>query len=181
MRLNKLIAALLLLSISIGVGPITAHATTNAQRRRHTRRGRPAPKPIGPTLSLAPSQIKVLAEDQRAGVAELFVAVAYNADTYRAIRGLSSVLPEVNADVFKSRAVVAVFLGQRPTAGYGVRIDEVTDGLRISETRPAPGKMVAQVLSSPFKVVSIPVTNSKPLNIQLELGMRLNDKNYSVQ
>lgn len=132
-------------------------------------------------MSPAPTNIKVLAEEQRAGVAGFFVGVAYNSDTYQQLQKSSPVMPNVDTELFKSRAVVVVFLGQRPTAGYGIKIEEVTDGVRVTEARPAPGTMVAQVLSSPLKVVSVPVSAGKPLNVRLEPGMNLTAKSYKVE
>jgi hypothetical protein len=57
--------------------------------------------------------------------------------------------------------VVAVFLGSRPTAGYAVEIVRVrreTDATVVEyrERTPPPGALVAQMLTSPFHVVSIP-------------------------
>jgi hypothetical protein len=66
--------------------------------------------------------------------------------------------PEVD---FSSSIVVGVFLGTRPTAGYGVTITAVAakDGSAIvdyTEQRPTPGRMTAQVLTSPFHLVTVP-------------------------
>jgi PrcB C-terminal len=66
--------------------------------------------------------------------------------------------PEVD---FSRSIVVGVFLGTRPTAGYGVTITAVTakDGSAIvdyTEQKPAPGRMTAQVLTSPFHLVTVP-------------------------
>ena len=66
-------------------------------------------------------------------------------------------------DDFSRAIVVGVFLGSRPTAGYDVAITAVTsqDGKTVveyRESRPVPGRMVAQVLTSPFHLVSIPAT-----------------------
>ncbi|MGE5835436.1 MAG: protease complex subunit PrcB family protein [Acidobacteriota bacterium] len=67
-------------------------------------------------------------------------------------------VPEVD---FSRSIVVGVFLGTRPTAGYGVTITAVTakDGSAIvdyAEQKPSPGRMTAQVLTSPFHLVSVP-------------------------
>jgi|RhiMethySRZTD1v2_1073278.scaffolds.fasta_scaffold41901_3 hypothetical protein len=66
--------------------------------------------------------------------------------------------PEVD---FSRSIVVGVFLGTRPTAGYGVTITAVAakDGSAIvdyTEQRPTPGRMTAQVLTSPFHLVTVP-------------------------
>jgi hypothetical protein len=61
---------------------------------------------------------------------------------------------------FTSRMVVGVFLGSRMTGGFDVRITgaEVADGtlvVRYTETTPAPGAMLAQVITAPFHLVSV--------------------------
>lgn len=70
----------------------------------------------------------------------------------------SDTLPVVD---FSTSMVVGVFSGARPTVGY--RVDIVTvrieGGLVVveySERRPAPGALVAQMLTSPFHLVSLP-------------------------
>lgn len=62
---------------------------------------------------------------------------------------------------FSRSIVVGVFVGSRPTAGYQVDIATVkSDGglavVEYRERRPAPGTLVAQVLTSPFHLVSLP-------------------------
>ena len=64
---------------------------------------------------------------------------------------------------FSRAIVVGVFLGTRPTAGFSVRITAVTakDGgavVEYVEGRPRPGGMTAQVLTSPFHLVTVPRT-----------------------
>lgn len=61
---------------------------------------------------------------------------------------------------FSTRTVVAVFLGSRRTAGYDVTITGVEprgDGtvVRYRETRPGPHQMVAQIVTTPFHIVSV--------------------------
>ena len=62
---------------------------------------------------------------------------------------------------FNKEVVAAVFLGSRPSAGYGVQIVGVRQeggALVVSyrETRPAPDALTAQVLTSPYHIVAIP-------------------------
>jgi len=61
---------------------------------------------------------------------------------------------------FDSSMVVGVFLGARNTGGYTVEITEVeleaADVLvKYTETRPGRGAMLAQVITSPFHLVSV--------------------------
>lgn len=73
--------------------------------------------------------------------------------------------PEVD---FESKIVVAVVLGQRPTGGYSVGIDEVltTESggqiqVRVTETVPGDGCGVTQALTSPYVFVAIEAQNEK--------------------
>jgi hypothetical protein len=61
---------------------------------------------------------------------------------------------------FTTRMVVGVFLGSRVTGGFDVQITgvEASDGalvVRYIETKPAPGAMLAQVITAPFHLVSV--------------------------
>jgi PrcB C-terminal len=62
---------------------------------------------------------------------------------------------------FARSVVVGVFLGSRPTAGFGMEITAVKrEGERsvveYLERRPPPGAITAQVLTSPYHLVSLP-------------------------
>ena len=62
---------------------------------------------------------------------------------------------------FARNVVVAVFLGARPTSGFEVDITAVrTAGgptvVEYIERRPDPADVVAQVVTSPFHIVSLP-------------------------
>ena len=67
-------------------------------------------------------------------------------------------MPDVD---FSSNMVVGIFLGSRPTAGYGVEIVSAQpEGgalvVKYKETRPGRGTMTAQVLTSPSHLVAVP-------------------------
>jgi hypothetical protein len=67
-------------------------------------------------------------------------------------------MPDVD---FTTNMVVGIFLGSRPTAGYGVAIvsAQPESGVLIvkyRETRPSPDLIAAQMLTSPFHLVSVP-------------------------
>jgi hypothetical protein len=62
---------------------------------------------------------------------------------------------------FSKEMVVAVFMGSRPTGGYGVEITSVAErngALVVSyrERSPSPGAIAAQVLTFPFHIVAVP-------------------------
>ena len=62
---------------------------------------------------------------------------------------------------FDSECVVAVFLGPRPTSGYGVSVlgfEEIDGGwtLRVHESTPEPGMAQMQVMTMPFAMLAVP-------------------------
>jgi hypothetical protein len=62
---------------------------------------------------------------------------------------------------FSKEMVVAVFLGTRPTAGFSVEVvsarqEGATLIVSYRESRPQPGAVAAQVLTSPFHFVAVP-------------------------
>lgn len=76
---------------------------------------------------------------------------------WRAHTGSDSGRPNVD---FGSQMVVGVFLGARTTGGYDVEIAgvELVEGalvVRYTERTPAPGAVLAQVITAPFHLVSV--------------------------
>lgn len=72
--------------------------------------------------------------------------------------GPDAPLPGVD---FAARMVVAVFSGDRPTPGHEIAITEMRrDGqslvLVVSERAPAPGTIAAQMIVTPFQIVTLP-------------------------
>jgi len=64
---------------------------------------------------------------------------------------------------FKREGVLAVYMGQRPTAGYGLALHDpnvaIAKGVGTVVVRleePPPGAMVAQVLTSPCLLIRMP-------------------------
>lgn len=91
---------------------------------------------------------------------------------------------------FDARIVAAAFAGERPTAGYAVEIAAASgppDGTRllVTERAPAPGTLTAQVLTSPFHIVTLPrpvgdVTWSGSGARTGESGTRTTDPAYRI-
>jgi hypothetical protein len=127
------------------------------------------------------NSLKVLAEGGQSGVADAFLVVARDAETYSALRELVGGLPEMSDDSFTTSVVVAAFLGRRNTGGYSVEIKRAADGaLRLAELRPAKGSIVTQSLTTPFKVVSVPVSDKQPLSFGMEGEWKAMMRPYGV-
>ena len=104
--------------------------------------------------------MRVLDQGQQSAVEERRTAVASTAEAIAALWRAHSAKPLPDVDPARE-SVVAVFLGNRPSAGYAVQIESVTtsgDGavVRYRERRPAPGLLTAQVLTFPFSIVAVP-------------------------
>jgi protease stability complex PrcB-like protein len=79
---------------------------------------------------------------------------------------------EAAAPDFKKEGVLAIFMGQRPTAGYGLALQDpnvaIADGMGKVVVRfeePEPGAMVAQVLTSPCLLLRIPKKGIRQLRV----------------
>ena len=88
--------------------------------------------------------------------------VVQNADAWRALwKEHSAVPPPGDVPDFARETILAVFLGQRPTAGYAIEMTSVTQQggmfvVEYVEHKPASNASTAQVLTSPFQIVRIP-------------------------
>lgn len=137
----------------------------------------PTPEPN----SDASNGLKVLAEGSQSGVSDAFVAVARDALTYGALRESLSRLPEMSADSFRTSVVVAAFLGRRMTGGYSVVITSGPDGtIRLAESKPSKDMMVTQAITTPFKVISVPINDKQPLSLEMEGEWKTMTRPYNV-
>lgn len=126
-------------------------------------------------------EVKVLAEGFHSSIVDSFVAVLRDPETYSALLKLDGNLPKVDPEFFKSNTVIAAFLGQRNTGGYSVTIGRDASG-RIQVAEKAPGKdvMVPQMITSPFKLVSVPTGNAAPVSLSLDPTFHQRVQTYKV-
>lgn len=111
-------------------------------------------------LSLQTVSVATVAQGTHSQIGEPRQVVVRTADEWRMLWKAHSPDP-VPAIDFDRSMVVGVFLGTQPTAGYGVEIKAVraADSARLVEyveRRPGPGALVAQVLTFPFHLISLP-------------------------
>lgn len=64
---------------------------------------------------------------------------------------------------FEKDAVIAVFAGQQPSAGYAIQVSKVVDSsarlVSIIIAKPDDGCMKGQSLTTPYELVTIPTTS----------------------
>jgi uncharacterized membrane protein len=108
------------------------------------------------------SVLTTIARGDGSHVSEPRRVVARTGDEWRTLwathAGPGGDAPDVD---MTSVNVAAVFAGEKPTAGYDVEIvrADTTDGgiaLVVEEKQPPPGGVSAQIMTSPFHVVSVP-------------------------
>ncbi|HLL75708.1 MAG TPA: protease complex subunit PrcB family protein [Pyrinomonadaceae bacterium] len=126
-------------------------------------------------------ELKSIGAGAQSQVEDAFVAVARDAETYAALRGLQAGLPELRADFFDSNAIVAAFLGRRNTGGYSVEIARGPEGaLRVSESAPPKDAMVTMALTAPYRVVSLAHSPEHPVRLQLGDAWQRHSRPYRV-
>ena len=108
------------------------------------------------------ADIETLARGEDSRLVELRRFVIRDRQAFAAIwaahAGPNAIVPVVD---FETRMVAAVFSGTGPTPGYGIEITGTTrEGsalvIVVAERQPDPSQVVAQVLVSPFHVVTLP-------------------------
>ena len=118
-----------------------------------------------PAIIQAAIVFATVAQGSNSEIADARQVVVRSAEEWQTLwRGhTTSAAPRVD---FSKSIVIGVFLGTRPSAGYAVQITAVrpaTDAIVVEyrERQPAAGSMTAQMLSSPFQLISIPRDNRK--------------------
>lgn len=128
---------------------------------------------LAPQTAAPPARgdMKTLESTQSSGIERERQVAVRTEDAWLALwkehAGAARPAPRVD---FASHMVVAVFLGSRPTGGYGVevlgtRLDGGTLVVDWREVAPNPRDLTAQVLTAPAHLVQIPV---RPVEIRFE-------------
>jgi len=178
--MSKIIAVFMLSMFALSSSTSGCHAKQNA-----------APPTQMPNKETTTNDIKVLAEGFHSPITDPFIAVARDVETYAELTRLDNSLPKLDAEIFKSSAVIAAYLGTRNTGGYSVEIRrEGTAGVdypspyravvHVAERAPGKDVMVPQMITSPFKIVSIPVDGVPPLVLAIDLAWRKKQQLYRV-
>lgn len=117
-------------------------------------------------VQAAPALLETVARASMSGIEESRQVVVRSDDEWTTLwREHAGAKPAPPVD-FATQMVLAVFLGTRPSAGYGVEIISARpdgSGLAVSwsEQRPSRDTITAQVLTAPAHFVAVPkVTGS---------------------
>ena len=137
--------------------------------------------PVGQNSYLQPGAIKVLAEGYHSKITKPFVAVVRDIETYAVLSRLDENLPKLDSDFFKEKAVLAAFLGERNTGGYSVEITPSPIDVNVLEKKPGKGVMVTQMITSPFKIVSLEGGSSEAVRLMLDEAWRNQMQPFDVQ
>ncbi|MEJ7617649.1 MAG: protease complex subunit PrcB family protein [Pyrinomonadaceae bacterium] len=115
----------------------------------------------GNAQSGAQMEIKILKEGAYASLADPFLLVVRDRETYLAARRSIKELPEVDAAFFREHMLVAAFLGSRNTGGYGVRITMENGVVKVRAKTPPADAMTTQAFTYPFAVASIKASDEQ--------------------
>jgi len=124
---------------------------------------------------------KVLGEGSMSSVKQQFVAIIRDPETYAALKATATDLPALTPEFFQTNWLIAAFLGERNTSGYSVAISRDPNGqIRVTEKAPRKDAMLAQVLTSPFKVVALPVQGTPPVALSLAESFKQTGSLYRI-
>ena len=126
------------------------------------------------------SNLKVLASGSHSSFQDAFVAVIRDAATYAELRKLDRTVPKLADDFFSTDAVVAAFLGERRTGGYSVEITESAGAINVTEKKPGKGMMVTQMITSPFKMVSVTGGANSSLSLTVDPAWQQRLLSYQI-
>jgi hypothetical protein len=108
----------------------------------------------------APVPFTSVAQGTRSGIQDARAVAVRSPAEWRTLWKEHTTEPPPDVD-FSRHIVLGVFLGTRPTAGFSVQITSVTAKgssavVEVVEGKPRPGVMTAQVITSPFHLVTVP-------------------------
>jgi hypothetical protein len=137
------------------------------------------PKTENP-MPIVTSDYKILIQGAYSKVETPFVFVARDAETYALIRGLVEGLPASSTVDFSKTAVVAAFAGTKNTGGYAVTIQPAGNKIVVDTRAPGKGMMTTQVITTPFQVAAVPVSEMQALSLELAPSWTSQMKMYRV-
>ena len=175
---SVIIATVLSMLFSGGVGGCRTSKVSNPPKQSQN-----PPETTGSPLGeedRTSGDLKVIAQGFHSSITEPFIAVVRDELTYAELTKLDANLPKLNVDL-KTNVVIAAFLGQRNTGGYSVEITRSANGeIQVAEKAPGKDVMVPQMITAPFKIVSLPVDGTAPLKISAGDAFRQTAQLYRI-
>jgi hypothetical protein len=121
-----------------------------------------APQNTAPSAAAAPVAFTKLASGVQASVT---TRTNYIVRTDADLRQLWTMIPDAGSLPtvdFSTNEVLALFAGQKPTAGYAIEATSITDGekrvVAISLVSPDASCVLAQSLTSPYEIILVSKT-----------------------
>jgi len=121
----------------------------------------------------SPAQVQILSRASQGGLAQpqtMIIQDRAQMDQVLMRLRLGHRDPAAKLD-FSRQQVVAVFMGQKPSAGYKVEVARVEDRgdklvVVVNRYRPGPDCMTLSVLTYPYVLAAIPRTD-KPVSVEM--------------
>ncbi len=174
---SVIIVTVLSMLFSGGAGGCRTGKSPNPPRQSQNS-GQQKANPMGEENQLS-GDLRVLAQGFHSSITDAFIAVVRDEATYAELQKLDSNLPKLSVDL-KTNVVIAAFLGERNTGGYSVEVRRANDEFQVTEKAPGKDVMVPQVITSPFKIVSVPVEGTAPVKISASDAFRQTAQLYRI-
>ena len=128
----------------------------------------------------AATDLKVVAEGFHSSITTPFIAVIRDEATLSELAKRDRTLPKLDVD-FKTNILIAAFLGERNTGGFSVDISRDKHGeIQVHEKKPGKDMMVPQMITSPFKVVSVASSPAQPMRIEFDAAWAAGMNSYAI-
>ena len=126
------------------------------------------------------TDFKTLSQGNQSKVDKPFVFIARDAVTYAELQNLVEGLPTTAEIDFSTNAVIAGFAGAKPTGGFLVDIQNDQNKIAVNIRKPGKGMIVTQMITSPFKVVLVPISESIAVPTTLSTEFTAKSDTYKV-
>ena len=123
---------------------------------------------------------KTIAEGANSKIETPFVFAARSAETYAQMQSFAENLPPASQIDFDKSAIVAAFAGTKNTGGYSVGIQNSADKITINLIAPPKDAMTTQALTTPYKIMLIPIEAENNLLLNLAENWQNAAQTYKV-
>jgi len=131
-------------------------------------------------VEAANENVKTISEGAYSKVETPFVFVANSAETYAQLQDMVENFPSVSDIDFEKTAAVAAFAGTKSTGGFSVNIKNVFNKIVLEVVAPPKGAMLTQALTTPYKVVLVPIMQEKNLLLEVSADWKNTIQTYRI-